>query len=277
MKKLVAALSVALLGAGTGAGHLWRQMGELRDRIASLQAQVQAMEDRKPAVASLQVQAAASSAATVPAGAAPPPVAAEAKPVQQPSVMTRTMLRATLTQMYPDLDQELGLQPDELDKFLDLLASQRLGGSVGPDKSKADEQAIAAMLGNRYPQWQDYQQTLPGRVQVSQLRGQLAASGSALSNAQAQPLMAALNAEQKRITEESLKNPQPRTTSPQELLERELQRATENNHRMVEAATPYLNAQQLDSYRQMLERQVELSRGMIRSISMMQEQAGKRN
>jgi len=201
-------------------------------------------------------------------------------------------MRAMLAQEYPDLGEELGLAPDELDKFLDLLADQQadLAADAPPmngldpaamrelagkaeERRVADQAAIAAMLGDKYTQWQSYQKTLPARQQVTQLRSQLAASGSTLPEAQVRPLMAALDAEMKRIDQDSMGTPPRRKLTQQEQMDLDMQREVDGNRRLVTAATPYLSAQQLDSYRQMLDRQTELGRTMMQGMQAILPQA----
>jgi hypothetical protein len=55
MKKLVAVLAVAWLGAIIGAATLWQQLDALRDHKASLQLRVQALEALEPARAAFAV------------------------------------------------------------------------------------------------------------------------------------------------------------------------------------------------------------------------------
>ena len=169
------------------------------------------------------------------------------------------MRRATMERMMPDLGEELNLAPDELDKLLNLLADARTNGGSGEDK-------VAAMLGSRYPQWQEYQRELPARQHISMLRGQLAASGSVLPESQVKPLMQALTAELQRSRKDEMSRPYQPVANKQEALDRDMQQIIAQNRRMIEAAEPFLNAQQLDSYRKMLERNAESARSALQTM-----------
>jgi hypothetical protein len=199
--------------------------------------------------------------------------------------MTRSQLRMVLPVQYPDLGKALGLSPEEVEKFYDLLASQQMdlavdqidllgGGAPDPAdfqeaqrrsqaKQQANEAELSAMLGNKYPQWQEYQSTLTVRQQVSQLQAALSPAGSSLNDAQRQQLITALAAEQKRITQENNSSPATPGRTQQEMMEQELQRLAETNRRLVDAASGHLNSQQLESYRRMLEQRERLQRTVM--------------
>ncbi len=83
---------------------------------------------------------------------------------------------------------------------------------------------------------------------------------------QSKSLIAALAAEQKRIAEEQRNTPPPQGASRQDLLERQLQQATENNKRLVDAASAELTPVQLDKYRQMLDRQTAMVRSVLHAL-----------
>jgi hypothetical protein len=258
MKKLVVALLIIWLGAGAAATYLWRQLDALRGENIALQSRMTTLKARRPIAAATSPQAARPDIPAPPADPAPTFAVANATSSQDYEDFRRSMARATLPQLYPDLDKALGLTSEELDKFEALLTRQITSPTFG--RSPDDQKEVATLLGDRYPQWQAYQESLPGRRQVSQLRGQLAASGSTLSDVQAQSLMAALNAELKRAEQDRRGPPLPAPLSPQETRARALQRAADNNSRSVLAAAPILNPQQLDSYRQMLDQQLRMGR-----------------
>jgi hypothetical protein len=203
--------------------------------------------------------------------------------------MMRGQLRLMLPARYPDIAQELNLSPDQVDKLFDLLAKQQVelsadsidllgGGNADPaavqqmqrklqEKQQANEVEIQQLLGDKYPQWQDYQGTLAARQQVSSLQSVLNAGGNGLSQAQSKSLTAALAAEQKRISEEQRSAPPPpQGSSRQDLLELQLQKATENNKRLVDVASAQLDPVQLDKYRQMLDRQTSMARNVLRAL-----------
>jgi hypothetical protein len=191
------------------------------------------------------------------------------------------VMRALLPTRYPDLGKALNLSQAETDKLYDLLAKQQMNstnqvigmmGGAGPNRGGAqdlqrqnqqqqqtDNAEISALLGTKYPAWQDYQSSLGSRQQVTQLQAALGAN-NALSDSQTQPLIHALATEQARIDQEARIAPTTPGRTPQDTMQAQLDRTTENNQRLVNTAASYMNAQQLDSYKQMLDRQNNLAR-----------------
>jgi hypothetical protein len=240
-------------------------------------------------------------------GTAPPAVAApaEKKPTDalaslaqqmlgtpEGQEMLKTQLRMMLPQQYPGIGMELGLSPAETEKLFDMLVKQQVnsagiglnilgGGSQdaaamretrrkAEELQRANQAELAAMLGDKMPKYEEYQKTLPLRQQVTQLQAALGTGNNALSDAQGKQLIAALAAEQSQIQRERNNTPRPPQQGPrdqQALIEQQLERAAEDNRRMVNAARAHLNPQQLDSYRQMLEQRQNLQRTLTRSIS----------
>jgi hypothetical protein len=286
----------ALILLGGATIHFRRNLDASRLQVADLQAQLEAMKvARQAAETSFAAQlkaamnrpapAAATSAATPTAPRVTDPaavaaraeglVAALAEQANSPEnrARTRSLRRAMMVQQYPDLGKELNLSDEQVNKLFDLMADQE--SNLAADvlspanrdpatlqarmaKRQADQQAneaeLKATLGGKYSQFQEYKETLPTRRQVTDLRAVLNASGSSLSDAQARPLIAALAAEQKRIDQEARApggNPLTAQYTP------------ENTNRLVGAAAPYLNPQQLESYRQMREREANSRRALF--------------
>jgi hypothetical protein len=206
--------------------------------------------------------------------------------------MLRAQLRAMLPQQFPDIGKELGLTPAETEKLLDMLVKHQLsvtgdalnmlGGNGSQDaaamqetrrklqeQQRSNQAELATLLGDKMPRYEAYQRTLPLRQQVSQLKTALGTGNNALSDTQGQQLIAALAAEQALIQQERRNTPgqqQQGPRDPQAAMDQQLARAAEDNRRMVSAARSHLNAQQLESYRRMLEQQQELQRTLMRSI-----------
>lgn len=192
----------------------------------------------------------------------------------------RTMMVATLQQQYPDLAKALNLSPAEADQLIDLIARKQtdlgmqaglqLAGSQDPaarqeqarqlaQREQALEAEIAALLGERYPKWQEYERAAETRrradlasQQANQLRAAISSRSNPLSDAQFEPLAAALAAEQQRIDQES------RGLS----MQRQMQRVTEDHRRLAEVAAVYLNPEQLDRYKRHLQQQADMARAM---------------
>ena len=208
--------------------------------------------------------------------------------------MIKAQLRMLLPQQFPDLGKEVGLTAAETEKLFDLLAKQQMAATTGgldilagngtsdraameetrrkiQEQQRATQAEVATLLGDKLPKYQEYQKTLPMRQQVTQLRSNLGTGNNALSDAQTKPLINALAAEQERIQQERRTAPRPPQqqgqTNPQTGIEQQFERAAEDNRRLVSTASAYLNPQQLNSYRQQLEQQLNLQRTLIRGIS----------
>jgi len=117
--------------------------------------------------------------------------------------------RANLERNYQGLAEELGLSDKEADRLFDLLAEQQTAQSAESsilnintqDPAAVQEytrrlqamqseqnEAIKSMLGSKYTQWQDYQQTRPARTRVMSMNSQLAQVGLPLTDAQTRSL-----------------------------------------------------------------------------------------
>jgi hypothetical protein len=208
--------------------------------------------------------------------------------------MTRTMMRSMVTQQYPDLGKELGLTPEQASELLDTLTRQMvdassqsmdlLAGNGGPDAmrelqrkseeiQKNNDAEISSLLGSKYPKFQEYQGTMAARQQVTQLQNALSTSGvTGLSDAQKQGLITALGAEQQRIQQDA-RNAPPAARGGN-YLDQQLQQASEQSRRLVNAASAYLNPQQLESYKKMQDQQLEMVRGLMGAFGGAQGGAG---
>jgi hypothetical protein len=273
MRKPVLMLSMAWLVAVIGVAWLWNGLQSARERNASLQARIEAL--LAPAASQ-----APTATASVAAGAGVPQVQPAAAPDAAANARnqgnTRALLRMTLPQQYPDLGEELGLRPDELEKLFDLLADRNAAAT--PEARAAGDAAIAALLGTRMADWQQYQRSLPARRQVTQLRGQLAASGSSLPQSQVRPLIAALAAAQADHRSQMAGKPLPATMDRQQRMQAEIQREKEGNRRMVEAAGPFLDKPQREAYQRMLDQQMALAESLVPALdAAARAQADQRN
>jgi len=160
------------------------------------------------------------------------------------------MARQALPLSYPDFEKVLGLDSSEAERFSNLLAAQinewiviyeeaRERNSLATpevqrqlsERKQSNEVEIAAMLGSKYSKWLEYQPTVPIRLQVRALQARL--SSDPLSNSQIEPLVSALTAQMPYLGS-GRSNP---------------------NHdgQILDVAALYLNARQLEGFRQMLE------------------------
>lgn len=285
MRIVSAVLAIALVVASGLAIHFSREAAAGRQRIAQLdsqlarqQAELAALAGNRTALpASLELpssQAAIPPAATAPPTQVAPPVSARIRDLTdmiQAQMSTpeglarrRESSRLLMSTSNPDVGEALGLAPEEVDKLLDLLATQQertsgvfLEARQSGDQAAAQQQVAAALeehrrsadaelqelLGAKYAQWQDYQQTRPVWQQRRDLRAVLDAAGTPLTETQGRSLIAALAAEQRNISQTRGAITQPFAAN-----------SAEQHQRLLGAAAPHLSAQQLESYRQMLER-----------------------
>jgi hypothetical protein len=188
----------------------------------------------------------------------------------------RAQRRMLLPQLNPGLGKWLDLPPDQENKLLDLMAKQESEQSEmlldpanrndpaaqqeamrkAQAQNQANEADLAALLGDRYPRYQQYKQTMPVHRQVSQLQTMLGSGADGLPDAQAKSLTNTLVAEQLRVNQEraSAQAAAP-TLNVQEMLRQQQQRTVESNRRLLQVATSLLNPQQLASYRTLIEQQ----------------------
>jgi hypothetical protein len=319
MKKLVIVLGVAVLATGAVATNFWlglraehRKAGEIATLLSAAEskqgAQAAATQSAVPAEPQVAVATAQPSAAPVPVEAVPASqqsakgtadspmkgmLEAMASPQGQDSM--RAMMRGMMAQMYPDIEQELGLTRQEKDKLLDLLASEgtdaaslesaglMFGGAQDAaatreaqrkmvEAEKAQEAKVSALLGSKYPKWEEYQSTAQARVAVDQLRSALAASGNPLSEVQSKALVTAFAGEQRRSDKETREwsRSSAAINSPnmmQEMMQRQVQTQT----RLVDVAAPILESAQLDRFK----RQVEQQAAMLNATMGMMTGGGK--
>ncbi len=292
MRRLSIVLAIALVVVAGLAVRFSREAEAGRQHIAELAVQLQLQLQQVEAAAEPVAQAAQPGAATLSvvkqaqeaAMIEPPPdgsaevrasVRAFSDTIRaqmfspESQARRRETARLLMGNSFPDLEEALGLAPDEVGRLLDLLANQqeRTFGEardardpLAPmprtateyEELRARNQAeLQELLGPKYPQWQDYQQTSVVWQQRRDLRVVLDAAGMPLTAAQSQALIAALSAEQRSInqTQQAARLPFSQYTP-------------ERNERLLNAASPHLTALQLESYRQMLDRAAEREQGM---------------
>jgi hypothetical protein len=140
----------------------------------------------------------------------------------------RSQHRMMMSSRYPDLGEALHLQPEDVDKLMDLLTDQEMANMSGQppfgengqvdqaamqewskklqQRQRDNEAQLAGLLGDSGVQeWQEYQKTLGARMQVKQLRGMLEGSSDPIRPDQVQPLVEAMAAEQQRMMQTQLR------------------------------------------------------------------------
>jgi hypothetical protein len=226
--------------------------------------------------------------ASAASGAQPPTTMAQALSDPRTLEMTRAVMRNMLPQQYPDIAKDLNLSATEVEKLFDTLARQQMDAGTGgaldlfaggelnaaaiqeaqrkmQQQQKAHDAELAALLGSRYPLWQDYQGTASARSQVDQLQAALGPDNR-LSDAARKSVITALAVEEGRIQRDE-REVMLQGRNTQEFFENQINRATELNQRRIAAASPLLTVAQRDTYRRMLEQQTSMAAMMLRSMS----------
>lgn len=228
-------------------------------------------------------------AANAPSGSSSEAARPTLQPVftAQAGEMAMAMMRQMLIQQYPDLEQELGLTRAEADQFMNLLIRQQeqMGNESmamfmgGGQQGTADMQALqtrmvemelasaaeqAAMLGSRYPRWEEYQGVAAARTEVSQLRVALTAGGRPLSDAQAAALVTAFATEEARIQrEERAWMASPAAIESSNMMAEQVQRAGAAREQMLSVAAGILTPDQQELYRRQVQQQLEMLRATM--------------
>jgi hypothetical protein len=185
--------------------------------------------------------------------------------------------RESVARRYAGLAESLNLTVEEADKVFDILAQREIGqrdasmmveglpdeerlaareNAIGDLNQKRDD-ALAALLGSRLQQFNEYRQFQPGWAEVADLNQLL---GSPLQADQSKPLAATLAAEQKRMAEQlrasaggNLATLNRDPVAQARLLEELGGYQEEANRRTLESASSYLTPRQLEVLRSMLE------------------------
>lgn len=302
MNRLAVVLGGALLVVGIVALVLLGELRSQRAGNAQLAQRVAALEEsRRPSITGAPVVPVPATA-DGPQPAAASPAGAQASPgaeVDSFGTLVRQMLdtdegreyarsitATALARQYPDLEKELGLTEEEARSLIDLLAlqrtqagSERISLMTGTQDAaaraalsrdinaqvQAHEGEVAALLGDRYPQWKEYQRTAAARQredtrrrQAEELRRAVSAGGRAVDDAQFDLLRAALQAEEQRIQVES------RGFNAQQ----QLQDLPEQHRRLLDVAAGYLDPAQLDGYRRHLRQQADMARMVVGAMGL---------
>ncbi len=197
--------------------------------------------------------------------------------------------RQNIERNYPGLAEALGLSEKEADKLYDVLAENQVAISAEapifstangtPDQAaiqemgrrqqalqREQEESLRDMLGSKYTQWQDYQQTRPARSRVTSMGQQLAQAGMPLTDAQSRALTTVMISEQQRQRQDAMLTARPAGLNPADpdfqakMMEDSLKRNEENNRRMIEAASPHISAKQVAALREQMEQQAAMTR-----------------
>lgn len=286
MKLVSAVLGTALVAVSGYTVHLSRELGAVRAHLAQLdaastQAPGQADSSVDPArVAPTQTNATGTVAVPGRDGrpVAQEPAAADLLAMVRAQATTpeglarrRDSSRTTIRMTHPGIEEALGLSPEELDRLIDLLVIHQERSSAVFEAARSSEggdemrRQVAAgleerrrigdgeleqLLGEKFPAWQDYQQTRPAWSQRQDLRAVLENAGVPLSAQQDRSLIEVMLVEQRSFAQAL----PPTGASPQSV--------SDLHQRLLGAASPILSARQMEGYRELLARQERLRRGM---------------
>jgi hypothetical protein len=213
-----------------------------------------------------------------------------AKMMQDPDTrkFIRDQQRVMMDQLYAPLTKQMGLAPEEADKFKELLAdraakatdqaSSLLGsgsvsnrtevmGALATD-AKAQEDKLKELLGaTRYAQYQEYQQTAGERMQLNVFKQQAGAE-AALTDQQTEQVLALMKEEKQGLTAAGLPVPgasQDAAGNLQAMLsedqtEQLLQSQESVNQRVYERAKAVLSAEQLNGLGKFQTNQLQMMR-----------------
>lgn len=243
--------------------------------------------------------AASGSAARTTPPVAPVPTSAEGRRAQEliesvPSLanmrqtpagrdMARSMASVVMSQLYPDIQEALRLTDPEAQKLMTVMARQQeemgveamslLGGGPQDATSRQDlmrkmaemEEAqdaeLKALLGSKYAAFEEYQARSGARVQVQQLQTALSGTTTPLQDTQFDALISAFAVEQSRMQrEESEWMARAKTSASPDMMAESMRRTIESQRRLIDAATPHLDAAQIDHFRRQVEQQINMLR-----------------
>lgn len=199
--------------------------------------------------------------------------------------------RLNVERSFAGLAEELGLSEGEAARLFDLLAEQQTAQMIDNQLQSANrpqdqagrdeitrrrealvreqEQAVATMLGSRFTQFREFQESRPARGQVTSLNSQLGQAGLPLTDAQKRSLTSVMFADQQRRTLEArtlAQAPRPNATDPEsrvKALEDNLKRSEESSRQLLDAIAPHLTASQLAAYRKQMEDQATANRASV--------------
>jgi hypothetical protein len=206
---------------------------------------------------------------------------------------TRKMLRETqrtmMEQLYGPMAKQIGLTPEEAQKFNDLLADHAMKsteqasamfGGLGSsnrtelttkmgEQQKAFDQEVKALLGDsRYAQYQDYQQTAGERMQLNAYKQQTAGSDHPLTDQQTEQLLGFMKEEKQNVAastgQELSSTGQNAANLPGMLsgdkLEAFLDGQTQANQRVYDRAKDVLSPDQLAAFGKFQTNQLQMIR-----------------
>jgi hypothetical protein len=304
MKRTVGVLGVAVVLAGVAAIHMGRQLGAERRQANKLAAREVALGSPLPSPGTVQrlpepeapaavaiAQPVATQVAVTTLPGSPPAAAAGSSPMKalmetfatpEGRDAMRSMMRGMMEQQYPDIERELGITEQEKNKLFDLLsdveqddfdvsadfaqdpAARRESQRKMAESQRNQEAKVSALLGARYPKWEEYQSTVEARQQVDQLRLALSVTSTPLTETQSKQLVTAFAAEHKRNDKETRdwSTSSAAINSP-DMMQETMKREVNAQTRLVDVAAPVLDAAQLARYKRQVDQQIAMMRATM--------------
>ena len=197
--------------------------------------------------------------------------------------MLRAQQKAMINMMYGGLFKDLKLSPEETDKLKELLTESQMknveaaqgmfGGKEGAteettkqitDAKKQTDDEIKALLGDeRFSQYQEYQKTVGERMQLDQLKNQMAGANVPLDDTQAAQLMHIMKDEKAAspapISDDQSKMPK-KDSFTAENLEKQLAWMDDYNRRVLDRASQVLTPEQFKQYQSFQEQQASMQK-----------------
>jgi hypothetical protein len=315
MRIFVSVLAVVAVTAGTLSVVLWGNWKTEQQLVAGLRAE---LADARAELAARPV-AIPAPAVPAPAVEAPPAAPAMAPPeraaavlVEQAAKRQQSLIadpeyrkarleqaRVGLRRVYAGFAEKYGLSQQQMDRVIDIEAEFQVRASEqglelvadgGPTDAaamaelqrKADEfqgqlkAQVAAVIGqDGFEQLEEYELTQPSRTRVTNLTNLLARSGHPLSSSQTESLTRVIIAEQKRVDAENRSYAEAGKSPPKSQAERQV----ETNHNILEAATGFLDSQQLELVKGRFQERATIDRAdervQQRERAVLQQQSGQ--
>jgi hypothetical protein len=197
--------------------------------------------------------------------------------------MMRGQQKAMINMMYSGLFKDLNLSPEETDKLKELLTDAQMsnveaaqglfGGKEGAtedstklvaDAKKQTDAEIKAMLGDeKFTQYEEYKKNMGERMQLDQLRNQLAGENLPLRDDQSAQLMQIMKEEKANrpapISADQSQTPTKETFTA-ENLDKQLAWMDDYNQRVLERAGQVLSPEQLKKYQTFQEQQASMQK-----------------
>jgi hypothetical protein len=201
--------------------------------------------------------------------------------------MMREQQKLILDQLYSPLVKQMKLTPEETEKFKEMMADNTvknasaatslMDGSTNrterlaalSDSQKEFAQQLKDFLGeDRYKQYEEYQETAGERMQLNQLKQQLAGSDNSITDQQMEQLLGFMREEKKNVaanTGTALTNPQSDPAQFESLLtdegaEKYLKAQETANLGVYERAKSVLTQPQLDAFKKYQDNQLSMAR-----------------